>query len=248
MGIKEFSRWLLMALPIMLAACASGPQMESQTRIFPPSPLMPLEVVITQPLVPFSYQASHEALEDWNESPSQRRRLMSCVWLGGLQNMTEMMIPGTNFTALPSARNPLSAMGSPVESIVDSLGQVTFQLSGHSAIDLARRRGWTHLVVPYDLHYQADEKKKTLSLETTAAIIDVLEQKIVWQGTIDSKQIAEKKLGSDGKQLPALTPYEATTYRFILDLARILDRRLAPRPDTRHQLAAPCQDPPPLLQ
>ena len=248
MVMKQLYRITTLGLLVLLAACSAGPKPDSLTQVFPPSSLLPLEVAIAQPLVPFSYQTSHEALQQWKDSASRRRMLMSCVWQDGIQNMAQTMVPGTNFTYLGSGRDPLAAVGPGVEAQADSLGQITFLMSGHSAVDLARRRGWTHLVVPYELEYFEDEKQEGLVLAADVAVVDVLEQRIVWQGTVDSREISEGKLGADDSLLPALTDYESVTYRFILDLSRIMGRRPGSKPDSRHQLAPPCQDPPPLLQ
>lgn len=238
-------------LPIILvlqAACAAGPPMDLSEQVFPPSSILPLNAAITPPLVPVSFGAGHKALMPWDESPGQRRLLMQCVWNDGLKNMIRMMIPGTTFTNLAEARNPLGAMGSSVQTEIDSLGMVYFSLSGNSVLDAARHHGWTHLIVPYEIKYFSDKKKGDLTLTAHAAIVDVLEQRIVWQGTIDSRRITEKSLGPDDSKQPQLTDFESTTYRFILDLAKIMGRPLNSNPDSRHELARPCQDPPPLLQ
>ena len=239
---------LLTGLLFMLAACAAGPQPDAEHQVFPPPSLLPLDLAITQPLVPFSHQASHEALESWNRSPGQRRMLMRCVWLEGLINLTQTMIPGTTITYLGIGKDPLAAVGPGVEAQTDSLGKATFNLQGHSTLDLALRRGWTHLIVPYDLQYSENENGKGAELAATVAIVDVLEKRIVWQGIVDSRHGSPGDLGADDSTAPALTSYETATYLFILDLASIMGRRLSPKPDSRHQLAPPCQDPPPLLQ
>lgn len=248
MVMKQFNRILMMGLLVLLTACSAGPKVDPLTQVFPPSSLLPLDVAITQPLVPFSFQSSHEALEAWEDSPSRRRMLMKCVWQDGLQNMTQMMIPGTSLTYLGSGRDPLAAAGPVAEAQADSLGRIKFLFSGNSAVDVARHRGWTHLVVPYELRYSEAEKGQNLVLKTEVAIVDVLERRIVWQGVIDSSEIAPGDLGRNDSLKPALTSYESATYRFFLDLAHIMGRRLSSKPESRHQLAAPCQDPPPLLQ
>ena len=247
MVIRQILKLLLVAIATLLSACAAGPQLPHQ-QVFPPSTLLPLNVAITKPLVPFSHEMGHEALETWNDSPGQRRLLMQCVWQDGLQNLVQRRIPGTKITHLGAGRDPLEAVGPGVKAELDTLQQVHFTLEGTSALDVARHRGWTHLVVPNDVQYFMEKDGEYLVLTAAAAIIDVLERRIVWQGIIDSRKISAQNLGSDDSAQPALTEYEAVTYRFVLDLAQILGRRLNPKPDSRHDLARPCQAPPPLLQ
>ncbi len=247
MFIRRLFRILLLVLPVLLAACAPGSR-PPLTQVFPPSSLLPLHVVITRPLVPYSHEAGHVALETWTQSPARRRLLMRCAWQGGLQNLVRTMIPGTEITYLGEGKNPLALVGPGLRAEVDSLGMVHFIQEGQSSLDLARRRGWTHLVIPHEVRYFQDEDGKDFVLTSAAAIIDVLEQRIVWQGIIDSRRISEKELGPDDSTLPALTVFEATSYRFVLDLAQVMGRRLNSRPDSRHQLAQPCQNPPPLLR
>jgi len=247
MIFKRFFQMTMMISLVVLSACAGNPSREPSHQAFPPSSLLPLNVVISRPIAPAVHQADHEALEVFSESPGRRLLLMNCAWGDGLKNMVQMMVPGTQITYLGQDKNPLGAIGPGVLTQQDSLGRVHFSLDGHSTLDLARHRGWTHLVVPYDIRYLWSEDGEYLALSTPAAIIDVLEQRIVWQGTIDSGKIPEKILGKDDSRRPPLTAYESTTYRFVLELSRIMNRQLSPGPDSRHQLASPCQHPPPLL-
>lgn len=233
---------------LLLAACAPNHPIENTHQAFPPSPLLPLNVVLTRPMLPVVHQADHEALQEFNKSPGRRHLLMNCVWQDGLANMVKMMIPGTKISFLGQGKNPLEAVGPSVQVAVDSLGQVNFHLDGYCAIDLARSRGWTHLIVPYALQYFWDKDEESLVLETPVAIIDILEKRIVWQGIIDSKKTSEKILGQDDARRPALTPYEETTYRFVLQLAQVMKRQIVSGPYSKHELATPCQDPPPLLE
>ncbi len=242
---------LLLALALLLPmlACSSGRQvgLDNENQVFPPDQLLPLRVAVATPLTPNTHVAGHEALIDWNESPGQRRMLMNCAWAEGLQNFVRVLVPGTEVFYLGAGRDPLAAVGNGVLTETDSLGVVTFLLDGRSALDVARHRGWTHLVILEHMEYGFDGEGKSLFLATPAAIIDVQEQRIVWQGILDNRHIQNKELGADDSRLPALTSYESTTYRFILDLAEVMNRQLNAKPESRHLLAGPCQEPPALL-
>ncbi len=239
---------LVLVLPML--ACTSGRQvgLDNENQVFPPDQLLPVRIAIATPQVPFSHESGHKALIDWNDSPGQRRLLMDCTWKEGLHHFVETMVPGTEVFYLGAGRDPLAAVGNGVQSETDTLGVVTFSLDGRSALDVGRHRGWTHLVIPEHLDYEFENEGQELVLVTPAAIIDVQEQRIVWQGIIDSRQVSAKELGSDDSRLPAMTTYEITSYRFILNLVEIMNRQLNPRPESRHLFASPCQDPPPLLQ
>ncbi len=230
-------------------ACAptSNLGLNNENRIFSPNPMLPLKVAITAPLIPATPVRGHQVLEDWNSSPGKRRLLMRCTWQEGLVNLLETMVPATEILFLGEGRNPLAALGPQVSATTDSLGKVRFTLEGKSALALARHRGWTHLVVPQSLNYYLDDQRQDLVLSSAVAIVDVQEQAIVWQGIIDSRQVSASSLGPDRQQIPALTLYEETTYRYILDLMKIFDRQLNQKPQSRHDLASPCQDKAPLL-
>ncbi len=247
MKLQPACKIILIGLSVWLAGCAGTGRNTGEDTVFPPSQLLPLEVAIAPPLVSFSHETSHQILETWNSSGGQRRLLMQCTWDEGLDNFVHSMIPGTEVFFLGSGRNPLAATGTGVRAEEDSLGRMHFTLESPSALDLARSRGWTHLVVPGDLHYQAGEKNDDPILKSSVAIIDILEQRIIWQGEISSENVPEKLLGANDELLPALTSYESCTYRFILDLARVMNRRLGEKPESRHQFAQICQNLPPLL-
>lgn len=247
MAFKEFYRIITLVMVIFLTACAPGPRTPDLHQVFPPSPLLPLNIAISSPIVAPSHGPGHEALASWDESPGKRRLLMRCAWQEGLKIMTESMIPGTEITFLGEGRNPLAAVGPGVQAEMDSLGNVHFFQANQSTIDLARHRQWTHLVVPYDLQYLFNDDGDDFILKSPVAIVDVLEQRIVWQGTVSSEQIALKTLGGDDSTRPELTNYEGATYRFVLSLAEIMDRSLNPLPQSRHHWALPCQDRIPLL-
>jgi hypothetical protein len=255
MKARQFSsslgrRLLPLAFLLSLIACAPSKQvgLDNENRVFTPDPMLPLRISLTNPLVPFSHESGHKALQSWNESPGKRRKLMQCTWQQGLENLMATMVPGTELLFLGEGRDPLAAVGSGVSAGVDSLGKVNFTLVGKSAIDVARHQGWTHMVVPRQLDYVREEGEKELFLACSVAIIDVQEQRIVWQGVVDSRKIPPGILGDNRERKPELTLYEETTYRFILDLSRVLDRRLLPGPENRNALASPCQDRPPLLE
>ncbi len=246
--LSALAGFLIFFAPLLACAPGSRINIGEDHRIFPPEQLLPLKIAISTPLNPVSFIIGHESLTPWSDSPGQRRILMNCTWNDGLTNFVKTMIPGTEVIYLGSARNPLSAVGSGVEASTDTLGNVLFQVENTSALDVARHRGWTHLVVPDSLNYLFTDDGDELVLYSNVAILDAQEQQIVWQGLVDSREISANKLGPDDSKQPALTKYEATTYRFILNLVETMNRQLNDRPDSRHQLASPCQDKPPLLQ
>ncbi len=255
MSITSYSpsgRWqfLLLVCLLLLPACASGPRsgLDNEYRVFSPDPLVPLRVAITSALEQDTFAGGHELLADWSDSGAQRRKLMSCTWGEGLNNFVQGMIPGTEIIYLGIGRDPLTAVGTGIVAETDSLGQTTFSFDGPSTVDVARHLGWTHLVVPLTLEAGGDEKKNRGVLATAVAIIDVQERRLVWQGILDSGNIDENSLGRNRSDKPALTAYESAVYRFVLDLCRLMERHLNPKPDSRHQWAAPCQEPPPLLE
>lgn len=233
-----------------MLACTAGRNagLSNENQIFPPDQLLPLKIAIARPIVNITHEVAHQSLEQWEPSPGQRRMLMNCTWNEGLINFVEQMVPGTKLFYLGAGRDPLSAVGSGVQVKTDSLGVVAFKLEEHSALDVARHRGWTHLVVPEHFNFEFENEGQDLILFVPVAIIDVQERRIVWQGTVDSRQISPKDLGADDELQPALTSYEATSYRFVLDLMEILNRQLNDRPQSRHQFASVCQKPAPLLQ
>jgi len=248
MAMRHYHPGILTIILLVLAGCAPSLPKMNDTQVFPPSPLLPIKIAITAPLVKFSHENSHQILEPWNESPGQRRLLMSCVWQDGLQNLVRKMIPGTEISCFITGRNPLDALSLGVVAEADTMGRIHFKVEHQSTLDLARRRGWTHLVVPYELNYSMATKGEEFRLDAAVAIIDILEQRLVWQGIIDSERVSEKSLGDDDDLLPALTNYESITYRFVLDLVEIMQRPLNSAPESRHAFAGPCQDPPPLLR
>lgn len=241
---------LLLVCLLWLPACASGPQsgLDNEYRIFSPDPLVPLRVAITSPLESDTFAGGHQLLTPWSDSGAQRRKLMSCTWGEGLNGFVQGMVPGTEIIYLGLGRDPLTAVGSGIVAETDSLGETRFSFDGPATVDVARHLGWTHLVVPLNLEPGWDEKKDLGVLATAVAIIDVQERRLVWQGKLDSGNIPEKNLGRNTSDQPALTPYESAVYRFVLDLCRLMERHLNPKPDSRHQWAAPCQDPPPLME
>ena len=247
MKLQPSCNIILIGLSVWLAGCAGTGRNTNEDKVFPPSQLLPLKVAIAPSLVSFSHETSHQILEAWNASGGQRRLLMQCTWGEGLDNFVNSMIPGTEVFFLGSGRNPLAATGTGVRAEEDSLGRMQFTLESRSALDLARSRGWTHLVVPGDLQYRAGDGNDDPVLISSVAIIDILEQRIIWQGEINSENVSEKFLGPNDDLLPTLTSYESCTYRFILDLARVMNRRLGEKSESRHQFARICQDPPPLL-
>jgi len=233
-----------------LVACTAGRQagLSNENQVFPPDQMLPLRVAISRPMVEFSYETGHQVLKKWNESPGQRRMLMNCTWSEGLNNFVHMMVPGTEVSYLGAGRDPLSAVGYGVQVETDTLGIVTFSLDGRSALDVARHRGWTHLIIPEHLKYAINDDNDRLMLLAPVAIIDVQEQRIVWQGIVDSRHVSAKTLGADDGLQPALTSFESVSYLFLLDLMEIMNRQLNQKPQSRHQFASACQRPAPLLQ
>ena len=248
--LPSLSPLLLLLLLFPVTACTTGRQgsLGTDATVFPPDQLLPLKIAITKPLQPVDLQDGHRSLLSWNESPGQRRQLMNCTWKDGLANFMRLMVPGTEVVYLGAGRDPLAAVGPGVSSRQDSLGATTFSLDVLSAVDVARHRGWSHLVVPENLNFQFDAEKQNLVLACPAAIIDVQERRIVWQGNLDSRQVRARQLGSDDSTSPSLTRFETTSYLFVLDLMKVLNRQLNTPPASRNLLASPCQDPPPLLR
>ncbi|MCP4290959.1 MAG: hypothetical protein GY780_03880 [bacterium] len=234
---------------LWLAGCAASSHtgLENENQVFPPHSLLPLAIAMTTPLEPVIHQADHQSLQSWSSSGAQRRHLMQCVWSDGLDNLLQNMVPGTTFKSLQNQRNPLVAVGCGVETTTDTLGIVHFELVSKSVIDVARHQKWTHMVVPLHLNYQIEENENTLWLQTQVAIIDVQESRIVWQGTLDSRNTPAGKLGSRKEQQPALTAFEEVTYCYVLDLMKILNRQLNQGLENRNDLASPCQNRPSLL-
>ena len=231
-----------------LVGCAGGGRTcTTDPCVFPPHRLQPVSVAITVPVQPLDLAASHQSLTDWNDSAAHRRQLMACVWATGAEGLTDLTVPGTELTCLFFQRSPLPAPGTWLAAGLDTTGTAVFELTDAGALGAARRRGWHHVVVPWELQLAAAPDDTTRwRLTAQVAVLDVLERRIVWQGQLDSDRHRDDLKDADTGEL-ALTAYETAAYGWLLDLCEVMDRMRIDPPDDHVALSALCREPPPIF-
>jgi|GEM_PF-3845337 len=248
---RQVGLLLILVLPAMgaLSGCAgTGTHFPADGVVFPPHRLQPVQIALTAPLANTNLALVHENLKSWSEKPSQRIQLMSCTWDRGADGLTGLTVPGTEVHCFFFGRNPLTPAMEWLSCAEDTTGNTEFMLTATVAVDQARHRGWTHLVVPRELHYSRGVRDTTrLALDAVVAVIDVLDRSVVWTGPVTSDAYERDDFGNNDEATPPLTAYEVATYSWLLDLCDVLDRiRVRPPVDLAH-LSLECQKPPPVF-
>lgn len=235
-----------LTLLILLGGCAAQRPHGDPGIIFPPAQMRPVHVALTPPVTPLDVAPLHASLADFAASEAMRRRLMRCAWQNGAASLTEHAIPGTEISTHITGRWPLARTATWLDSSVDTTGTRHFQLTDAAPVEYARRHDISHLVVPQKLHYYrpAEADSGALLLTANVAVIDVLEQRVVWSGSLSSEP---EDLHIFAGVEPAMTAYEQATYAWLLTLFRTFDRiEVWPEEDLTG-LSLRCHEPPPVF-
>ena len=250
--VRKLGPILLLAvlgLPVsllLLGGCAGSRFSGDPGIVFPPAQMRPVHLAITPPVAPLDLGPVHASLASFDDSAAMRRRLMRCAWQSGAQALAEHAIPGTEISTHITGRWPLARTATWLSSSLDTTGTRHFELSDGAPVEYARRHDISHLVVPQKLHYfqPAGADSGALLLTATVAVIDVLEQQVVWSGPLSSDP-ADLRIFAGIE--PAMTPYEQATYAWLLALFRTFDRIEVWPDEDLTGLSLRCHEPPPVF-